>query len=321
MFDPRKFKPGGMSQKTASQRVTEWVKAALPPPIRTALDKDPAHVLINVREVQCGDPSCSPIDIAIALLFRNSRRAMTGMPMRMDEATQADVFKTMGELAAELMACHDDRPWTDPLSQALPPLSDQGNAALETIAKVLNEQLMPLRPDDIRGVCALAMDLLEQIEDDAVRARAPQYGARTQPVPAALDPNTKILAAAQRNDAAEVRRFLSEGVSASYANSLGQTPCHIAAMWGNAEALQVLLEAGANADAQNQLSNASPLHVAAASNRSPEGRLRCAEMLLARGADPRLRDSDGMAPYERVQDPESVRLAEVLKRAFDNAAP
>ena len=32
-------------------------------------------------------------------------------------------------------------------------------------------------------------------------------------------------------------------------------------MWGNAEALQVLLEAGANADAQNQLSNATPLHV------------------------------------------------------------
>ena len=74
-------------------------------------------------------------------------------------------------------------------------------------------------------------------------------------------------------------------------------------------------------NAQNQLSNASPLHVAAASNRSPDGRTRCAELLLAKGADARLLDADGMAPFQKVEHPEAVRLAEVLKAAYDRQAP
>lgn len=93
---------------------------------------------------------------------------------------------------------------------------------------VVREQLLPLNPGDIQGVCVLTMDLLEQIEDQA--ARPPAMAGRPvgiAPPPQAMDPHTKILAAAQRDDAVSIRKFLDEGVPPSYANSLGQTPLHI----------------------------------------------------------------------------------------------
>ena len=133
-----------------------------------------------------------------------------------------------------------------------------------------------------------------------------------------MDPNTKILSAAQKNDVEAVSRFLDEGIPASYSNSLGQTPLHISAMWGNVEVLRVLLDRGAVVDAVNQLSNATPLHVAAASNRSVEGRLKCVAVLLNAGAAPTLLDADGMAPYQMVLGQDSGPIKDLLTAAFED---
>ena len=43
-------------------RIEGWVMEAIPVEIRRG-------VTVSVQEVQCGDPECSPVDVAIAILF------------------------------------------------------------------------------------------------------------------------------------------------------------------------------------------------------------------------------------------------------------
>ena len=66
----------------------------LPGVIRASLERDPAHVMVNVREVECNDPSCSPIDTVIVFIFRNGRKAMKGIPAEMLAVSKADVIST-----------------------------------------------------------------------------------------------------------------------------------------------------------------------------------------------------------------------------------
>jgi len=42
-----------------------------------------------------------------------------------------------------------------------------------------------------------------------------------------------ILTAAQRNDTAEIKRLVSDGISVNHSNALGQSALHVAALWGN----------------------------------------------------------------------------------------
>ena len=166
--------------------------------------------------------------------------------------------------------------------------------------------------------CTMAIEFLEQLEDDAARSLAPPP-FQTRPPPPSLDPSTKLLAAAQRDDANAIKACLAEGLDPSYGNSLGQTALHIAAMWGNANALDALIAAGANVNAQNQLSAASPLHIAASSIKAAPGRLACAARLLEAGADARLLDEDGDASSgARRRLPRELRA--LLQTAFERAA-
>ena len=287
--------------------------------VKAAIRAVPDTVLINAREVQCGDPNCSPVDVAIAIVFKNGRRAMCGIPMAMTEVRQEDVALCINEIHDELLACHADIPWTE--TRPRPRLTQQGDRALEAIARAITENVVNLDARDVAGVCTMAIELLEQLEDDAARSLAPPP-FQTRPPPPSLDPSTKLLAAAQRDDANAIKACLAEGLDPSYGNSLGQTALHIAAMWGNANALDALIAAGANVNAQNQLSAASPLHIAASSIKAAPGRLACAARLLEAGADARLLDEDGDAPYEKVLggDDFARELRALLQTAFERAA-
>ena len=75
----------------------------------------------------------------------------------------------------------------------------------------------------------------------------------------------------------------------------------------------------AQVNAQNQLSAAAPLHVAAASNKGTAGRLACATALLQAGADARLLDADGNAAFEKVMGLEAEPLRGLLQDAYDRA--
>lgn len=296
MFDPSKVR-GRNEKQEASRNITAWIRSYLPVTIQQALQRDPVTVQINVREVQCGDPSCSPIDTALAFIFRNGRQAMTALPMESQLVLQEDIRTVMQVMEAELIAGFEDRDYVPP--NRLPPLSPAGIQAMDRIAAVLRRELVALTPADIAGVCASAIDLLEQIEDDATRP--PPQAMIEQAAPRPIDPDSKILSAAQKNDLAAVRLCVErDAISPSYANSLGQTPLHIAAMWGNADVAEYLVSKGANVHAINHLSSATPLHVAASSSKDIAGRTQCAQILLAAGANPNAADADGTTPWQKV---------------------
>lgn len=75
---------------------------------------------------------------------------------------------------------------------------------------------------------------------------------------------------------------------------MGQTPLHIAALWGNTEAAKVLLEAGANANIENSRGT-TPLHFAASARKKAEDTVR---LLLSHGAKTDIIDMSGRMAYE-----------------------
>lgn len=68
-----------------------------------------------------------------------------------------------------------------------------------------------------------------------------------------------VLEAAARNDIEEVGRFLEQGVSADVTNCDGLTPLHQCCIDNNADMLRLLLDYGANVNAQDS-EKWTPLH-------------------------------------------------------------
>ena len=97
----------------------------------------------------------------------------------------------------------------------------------------------------------------------------------------------------------------------SVANGVGQTALHVACLWGTHKCVEVLIQAGANVNATNNFSGATPLHCAAQENDrgDQEGRVASLKMLLAAGADVNIRDMRGKRAFQYSTNPEvRVRL-------------
>jgi len=93
----------------------------------------------------------------------------------------------------------------------------------------------------------------------------------------------RILSAAQKNNAEEIERLVKSGVSPSHSNSLGQSALHIAALWGNVEAVETLLRLKASANAKNWM-GCTPLFSAVQSTKEPAlNRVACAKLLIQTG--------------------------------------
>jgi ankyrin repeat protein len=73
------------------------------------------------------------------------------------------------------------------------------------------------------------------------------------------------------------------------ADALGNTPLHVASLYGKSTAVRALLDLGAPTEAVVQQSHRTPLHYAARL-----GHVECVRALLAKGgADPSARDRNG----------------------------
>jgi ankyrin repeat protein len=85
-----------------------------------------------------------------------------------------------------------------------------------------------------------------------------------------------------------------------------ETPLHVASRQGHADVAQLLLEHGADADAQDDLKRTPLLRA------SEEGHVKVARLLLEHGTDTEARDDEGWSPLERASFGGHVEVAQVL---------
>lgn len=108
--------------------------------------------------------------------------------------------------------------------------------------------------------------------------------------------NVMLLEAAGRNDIDEVRRLLMKGVSPDSTNEDGLTALHQCCIDDNEEMMKLLIEYGANVNAEDS-EKWTPLHAAATC-----GHLHLVRYLISRGANLLAVNADGNMPYDICED-------------------
>lgn len=88
----------------------------------------------------------------------------------------------------------------------------------------------------------------------------------------------------------------------------GNTPLIVAAGWGNADAVRLLLDAGANINAMGE-DHDTALHRAVAVEA-----LDVVQILIDRGASIEMADADGYTPQDFAEDARDLRIRELLHR-------
>ena len=105
-----------------------------------------------------------------------------------------------------------------------------------------------------------------------------------------------VLRASKDNDTTTMAELLSiDKRCARLSNQIGQTGLHVAAIWGNLEVGLMLVNAGADVNAQNQF-GVTPLASAAGNNKPHTTAM--VKFLLEKGADPTIRAANGIAAFE-----------------------
>ena len=125
-----------------------------------------------------------------------------------------------------------------------------------------------------------------------------------------------LLGAAQRDDVVAIRNIMASGAAVSYANSVGQTALHIATLWGNASAVEALVQAGAAVDQVNDLGAQTPLHLLASrvgKQSNTAVRILCAKTLIAAGCDLGRKNEDGVLAYQYLNGEEGDLVVELRK--------
>lgn len=125
------------------------------------------------------------------------------------------------------------------------------------------------------------------------------------------DPHKAILKAAKSGDLASIKMLLELDASLLGARDKdGSTPLHCAVWKGHQAAVELMLERGADVNAQNQNDHwgTTPLHAAAHANQAA-----IAKMLIERGADVNARDLAGKTPLHHTTFHKAKAVAKVLE--------
>ncbi|XP_064594231.1 protein phosphatase 1 regulatory subunit 16A [Zonotrichia leucophrys gambelii] len=116
--------------------------------------------------------------------------------------------------------------------------------------------------------------------------------------------SVRLLEAAARHDAEEVRQFLESGISPDLCNEDGLTALHQSCIDDSLPLVRLLLDSGADANARDA-ELWTPLHAAATC-----GHLRLVQLLVQRGADLLALNSDGNMPYDLCEDEATLECLE-----------
>lgn len=137
---------------------------------------------------------------------------------------------------------------------------------------------------------------------------APTQGApHTTPQPE-YTPDNSIHMAAEVGDVGRIQRFLSQGVSASEPDPVGLQPLAYASNKGRIEVMRILIEHGADPNAQGH-QKLAPLHGAAF-----HGSLEAIQFLVDRGADVNIRTSAEFTPLRIARLRNQSEAAALLER-------
>jgi Ankyrin repeats (3 copies) len=109
--------------------------------------------------------------------------------------------------------------------------------------------------------------------------------------------------------------FLQAGVGVNARNGSGGTPLMTAAAGGNAEAIRLLIEAGADVNARDDRQGKTPLMWLVAAKHPVRAYLGAARLLLNAGADPNIRANDGTTALDWAMDGRPKQLVELLRQA------
>ena len=117
--------------------------------------------------------------------------------------------------------------------------------------------------------------------------------------------DTQLIGASAKGDIVQMRSFLALGARVNSVNSLRQSSLYLAAREGEAEAMRLLIKAGADIDGRG--SEMSPLAVAALM-----GHTHCVQLLIRNRADLNLVGENGHSPLMNAVKLNRLSVAKVL---------
>ena len=88
MFDPSKIKEK-KNEQALKKRQTEALKEKFLHLIPLELQND---IMIDIKEVVCGDPSCSPIDTVVTIVWESGGRGVFALPLAIAEIEDHEII-------------------------------------------------------------------------------------------------------------------------------------------------------------------------------------------------------------------------------------
>jgi ankyrin repeat protein len=192
-------------------------------------------------------------------------------------------------------------------SASFPPAEGSGEPPLLTAIYVRSQEII-----DLLIARGAAPDLFEAAAlGDIPRLRTLLGRAPESLASHSFDGWTALHLAAHYGQLEAMETLLAAGAGARArsANDLRNTPLHAALAGGQRAAAEVLLRAGADANAADAEGHA-PLHLAA-----EDGNALAIRLLLDHGADPRARNRKGETPLDFAERPGKEAAADLLRQA------
>lgn len=172
---------------------------------------------------------------------------------------------------------------------------------VKSLSALINTGINPNEGDVARGETAL----MWCIRENSVRAfdyllQLPQVDLNTH----AKNGDTALMLASYLNKNDFAQKLIKAGASI---NHEGWTALHYAAVVGNVEVMELLLNNGAKVNALSP-NKTTPLMMATRS-----GRVEIVELLILHGADVKLKNDLGMTAYDFAIQSEKLKVAEFLE--------